>query len=309
MGGELLSYRASVLAGLVPALAVPWLARRPGLVDELVAVRWQQFGSHANEHRLLINDVEFLYTELPWDSQFFGRPMARLLAVLFGLKQSVVGLTQAVREFGAAIAATGIQHCYCEVAAADTILLYAMGSAGWGMIETRLHYYQDNLDALSEPRRSVRTARLEEAELIAGISTANRNPYDRFHADPAFEPVLADAFLGKYAREAVYGYCDEVLVPNQSIIDSFLAVGYQEAEAKVVGIGLGRVVLTAVGAQNRGWHRPLVAETLYRVRERGGKIVFMTTQPSNAAVVHNAQCLGFKLGSVTQLFSVILPLH
>jgi dTDP-4-amino-4,6-dideoxy-D-galactose acyltransferase len=309
MGGERLSYRASALAGLVPALAVPRLARRPGLADEMVAVRWQQFGSHTNEHRLLINDVEFLYIDLPWDSQFFGRPMARLLAVLFGPKQSVAGLTQAVREFGAAIVAAGIQHCYCEIAAADALLLYAIGSAGWGMVETRLHYYQDNLDTISEQRRSVRTARPEEAELIAGISTANRNPHDRFHADPAFGPVLADAFLGEYAREAVCGYCDEVLVPNQSIVDSFLAVSFQEAEARAVGLGLGRVVLTAVGPQNRGWHRPLVAETLYRVRERGGKIVFMTTQPANAAVVHNAQCLGFKLGGITQLFSIMLPLY
>jgi dTDP-4-amino-4,6-dideoxy-D-galactose acyltransferase len=150
-----------------------------------------------------------------------------------------------------------------------------------------------------------RTARLDESELIAAISASNRNANDRFHADPAFGSAIADEFLAEYARAAVRGYCDEVIVPEQpEVVDSFLAINYLESEAQVLGIGLGRVVLTAVGSRNRGWHRPLVAETLYRVRERGGEVVFMTTQAANAAVINNAQRLGFALGGVTQLFSL-----
>lgn len=305
MGGEPLSYRAPALAGLVPALAVPRLAQQSGLFDQLVTARWQQFGTQQGEHRLQLAGVEFLYTDLPWDSKFFQRPMARLLVVLFGHDQSAAELVQAVRGFITVLEAAGIQHCYCEIAAADTQLLYALSSAGWGLVETRLHYYHDALDTLSEPRRPIRTARSDEAEAIAAISATNRNPNDRFHADPAFGFALADAFLAEYARAAVRGYCDEVLVPEQpEEIDSFLAVSYLETEAQQLSVGLGRVVLTAVGARNRGWHRALVAETLYRVRERGGEVVFMTTQAANAAVVRNAQRLGFRLGGVTQLFSV-----
>lgn len=309
MGEKQLSHRAPVLAGLVPVLAVPQLTKQPGLITKLITEQWQQFGRRTGEHRLMLAGVEFLYTNLAWDSAFFSRTMARLQIVLFGPGHSAKDLTQALREFNSALVEAGINHCYCEVAAADILLLYALGSAGWGLTETRLQYYHDELTTVVEPRRSVRAAQPDEAELIASISATNRNSNDRFHADPAFGPELADAFLAEYARATVRGFCDVVLVPEQpEVLDSFLAVSFMQTEAQLVGANLGRVVLTAVGPRNRGWHRALVAEALYRVRERGGQMVFMTTQAANAAVVRNAQQLGFKLGGVTQLFS-IQPSH
>ena len=302
---QLLASRQAALAGLVPALAVPRLAGQPGLATKLLKARWRAFGSQPSEHRFLQHGVEFLYVDLPWDSRFFGRPMTRLLAVLFADATPNTSLVQAVKSFEALLAASGIRHCYCEVAAADIPLLYTLGCAGWGLTEIRLHYYHDELATLTEPRRPTRAARPDEAEQVAAISATNRNPNDRFHAYPAFGPVLADAFLAEYARAAVTGFCDVVLVPEQpEIVDNFLAVSYLPAEAQELGIGLGRVVLTAVGLRNRGWHRALVAETLYRTRERGGEIVFMTTQATNGAVIRNAERLGFKLGGVTQIFSI-----
>ena len=303
-----LANRLEPLVALVPALAVPQFGRQPALRSKLVADRWQQFGQHPDEHRLATGaaatPVQFLYTELAWDSAFFKRRMARLQAVLFGPECTPAALVHAVQQFVAAMAGAGIQHCYCEVATQDPHLLYALGGAGWGLVETRLHYYHDALPTVGEPRHPARAARLTEAEHVASISAANRNPYDRFHADPVFGSAPADSFLGEYARAAVRGFCDIVLVPDLPVIDSFLAINYLADEARVLGVAVGRVVLTAVGPLNRGWHRHLVAETLHHIRERQGEVVFMTTQAANGAVVHNAEKLGFKLGGTTHIFSI-----
>lgn len=303
-----LAHRQEPLAALVPALAVPRFGRQPALRGEWVVARWHRFGQHPTEHRIqagtAVAPVEFLYADLVWDSDFFKRRMVRLQAVMFGPEVTVAALTAAVQHFVAGLTEAGIEHCYCEVSAQDPCLLYALGRAGWGLAETRLHYYHDALAAVNGPRFPVRAALASEADHLAAISATNRNAYDRFHADPVFGDAQADAFLGEYARAAVRGFCDTVLVPDLPVVDSFLAVSYLADDAQVVGVALGRVVLTAVGPLNRGWHRHLVAETLHHIRDRRGEVVFMTTQAANGAVVHNAEKLGFKLGGTTHIFSV-----
>ncbi|WP_400192028.1 hypothetical protein [Hymenobacter sp. B81] len=305
--------RAELVAARTAALlpAVPYAALRqlepPRVAAHFVQRRFEAFGQGAHEHvaRLGTADeaVEFLYADLPWDSQFFAQPSVRLHAALFGPGVTAPVLAEAARQFTAQLGAVGTRHAYAEVPAEDTALLYALGRAGWSVVETRLQYVHEHLDQLREPRYAVRAAAPDEAELIRAVSARNRNLFDRFHADPAYSPEQADAFLGEYAAAAVRGYCDTVLVPAAEVVDSFLAISYLAADAAALDTALGRVVLTAVGPANRGWHRRLVSETLYHTRERGGRAVLMTTQATNRAVVHNAEQLGFRLGGVTLVLS------
>jgi dTDP-4-amino-4,6-dideoxy-D-galactose acyltransferase len=148
-------------------------------------------------------------------------------------------------------------------------------------------------------------AKVEEAANIAQISAKARNEYDRFHADPWFGQERADAFLARYASAAVQGYCDAVLVPDEPglPIDSFLAISDLQADVKALGVGLSRVVLTAVGPQNRGWHLRLVSETVHRAREKGDQVVLMTTQATNRAVFRTSEKLGFKLGGSSHVLA------
>ena len=301
-----LSSRRPALAELQPYLAVRCLAARPAALDA-VEQRLREFGSRPQQYVLQAGTptapVWFLYADLPWDSAFFARRMARLHAVLFADGLAPAALRAAVVEFQGQLAARQVAHCYCEVAAKDPQLLYALGRAGWSVVESRLQYYHDALGQLSPVRYPVRAACPDEAEALRAISAANRNPFDRFHADPVFTAGQADAFLGEYAAAATRGLCDVVLVPDNAPVDSFLAVSFLADDARLFDTTLGRVVLTAVGPQNRGWHRQLVAETLWHTRERGGEAVLMTTQATNGAVIHNAQQLGFRLGELTHIVS------
>jgi len=302
-----LASRESALAPLVPYLAVRRLAAQPAALEKLLWSRLREFGSQPHHHAVQLGaaatSVWFLYADLPWDSQFFGLRMARLHAVLFDAGLPPASLTAAVEEFNRLLTTNQIEHCYCEVAAKDPQLLFAMGQAQWSVVESRLQYYQDNLSQLAGPRHPVRAARADEAELLRQVSAHNKNLFDRFHADPIFSVEQADAFLGEYAAASTRGFCDVVLVPENTVVDSFLAVSYLDEDAQLLKTKLGRVVLTAVGPQNRGWHRNLVFETLWHTRERGGEVVLMTTQATNGAVIHNAQQLGFRLGELTHILS------
>ncbi|QNP52647.1 hypothetical protein H9L05_02480 [Hymenobacter qilianensis] len=203
------------------------------------------------------------------------------------------------------MAASGAYYCFSEVPSEDTVLLQTLTASGWRLVETRLLFYHDNLESFDQERYPVRLAKAEEEAQIAQIAAENRNDFDRFHADPWFGTERADAFLARYAGAAVRGYCDDVLVPDEPglPLQSFLAISDLKDDAALIGVGLSRVVLTAVGPQNRGWHLKLVSETVHRAREKGDKAVLMTTQATNRAVFRTCEKLGFKLGGSSHILS------
>ncbi|MBX0292143.1 hypothetical protein K3G63_16965 [Hymenobacter sp. HSC-4F20] len=302
---EQVAARQSALLAAVPYAALPGLAP-DAVFEQFVWQRLQEFAGRPGHFIWSAGvgeqQVVFLYRHLPWDTAFFGRAMARLQAVVFGLAVRLPELTAAVQQFSRHLAATSQQHCYCEVATPDVVLLAALGRAGWATVETRLHYYH-TLHSIPATRNPVRKATAEDAEAVRRVAATNRNPADRFHADPFFTPEQGDAFLGEYAAATVLGYTDLVLVPQQEPLDSFLAISYLAPDARQLGCRLGRVVLAAVGARNQGWHRPLLSETLWHLQQRGSRYALLTTQAANRAVIHNCEVLGFRLGGLTHMLS------
>ena len=249
--------------------------------------------------------VQLLHTELPWDSEFFGTRTVKFQTALFEPAVPLAERVAAVRTWQTRLAAQGDYYCFGEIPTEDTKLLQTLTASGWRLVETRLLFYHDNLAGFEHPRYPVRPARLDEANLVGEISATARNNYDRFHADTWFGEEKADAFLARYASAAVQGYCDTVLVPNEPglPVDSFLAISDLHGDAEALGIGLSRVVLTAVGPQNRGWHLRLVAETVQRARANAAEYVLMTTQATNRAVFRTSEKLGFKLGGSTHILA------
>ena len=96
-----------------------------------------------------------------------------------------------------------------------------------------------------------------------------------------------------------------VLVPDLpgQVPDSFLAISDLAADARAFGVGLSRVLLTAVGPANRGWHVKLLAETVRRAQAAGHEAVLMTTQATNHAVFRTCEKLGFRLGAISHVLA------
>ena len=265
------------------------------------------FGGRAGEEVLPMAGAagQWLLQHLPWDSAYFGTPTYRLFTGLFGQSQprALAGAAKALR---AELARRGSFYAFTVVPAEDIVLLQALTGGGWQLIETRLNYYCPVAAATLPPPAPVRLARPDEALQVGAISAAARNAFDRFHADPWFGEARADAFLARYAEAAVAGtYADAVLLPDEPglPVDSFLAIGDTPAEAAVPGSGASRVLLTAVGPANRGWHLKLVAETVRRAAALSLPQVLMTTQATNRAVFRTCDKLGFRLGSTSHVLA------
>lgn len=307
----LVAARADVLAYYSPYYFLRQLAgeRQQELFGTGAAGRWAQaegaeiFHSRASPAS---TEVQLLLKQLAWDSDYFGTPMYRLFTGLFTaqattdeLIQAAQGLRQQLANRHSAFYAFGV------VPTEDIRLVQALTGAGWRLVETRLTYFRDELPAFDYPRFPVRVAAEGEAAHIGRVAAAARNIYDRFHADGWFGEARADAYLARYAENTVLGQlAATVLVPNvpDLLVDAFLAISDLQEDA-ALGTKLSRVLLTAVGPANRGWHVKLVAETVHRAQALGHQAVLMTTQATNHAVVRTCEKLGFRLGSTSHVLA------
>ena len=307
---ELVVARAAKLAYYSPYF---FLRQIPELLQQELfgtgmAARWAE--DNKNEvasYQVGEAAVKWLLQPLAWDSDYFGVPMLRLFTGLFAAQttpgQLVAAATALQQDL---VQKYGRFYAFSIVPAQDVQLLQTLTTAGWRLVETRLTYYQDQLPAFDYPRHTVRAAAVAEAVAIGQISAAARNPYDRFHADSWFSEVQADAYLARYAENTVAAnLAATVLVPNEPgvAIDSFLAISDLDNDAAALGRKLSRVLLTAVGPANRGWHLKLVAEALHRARALNHEAMLMTTQVTNQAVFRTCEKLGFRLGATSHVLA------
>lgn len=253
------------------------------------------------------NDIEFIffYEFLKWDTEFFGRKCYKIYLVLY-THFDAAAFTDAINAFRIHLTKTG-EHTYIfsDIPSEDTRFIQCLGSAGFKLVETRLHYFKDALTQYKSERYDVRNANKKDLANIIEVARNSRNKYDRIHADLNFSQELADNYLGTYAESAFNGYCDAVLVPAEEgvNVNSFLAIKYVKEDAAFLNTKFIRVALTAVGPTNKGWHKKLLSETIYYARNMDAQYVLMTTQSTNKAVIKNAENLHFNLGSTTHIFS------
>ena len=283
------------------------LERQQDLFGTGAAARWEQEAG-AETVAAASAAVHWLLQHLTWDSGYFGAPMYRLFTALFDGLTSPTQLVQAAIELRQQLAARhgAAYYAFSVVPAEDIRLLQALTGAGWQLVETRLTYYRDQLPAFDFPRHPVRAAGVGEAAHVGQVAATARNAYDRFHADAWFGEARADAYLARYAENTVVaGLATTVLVPDapELPVDSFLAISDLVQDAQALGTQLSRVLLTAVGPANRGWHVKLVAETLHRAKELEHEAVLMTTQATNHAVFRTCEKLGFLLGATSHVLA------
>ncbi|MBH8567843.1 hypothetical protein KB206_03050 [Microvirga sp. STS02] len=283
------------------------IERQQELFGTGAAARWEQEAG-AEIVAAASAGVKWLLQHLAWDSGYFGAPMYRLFTALFDGLTSPAQLLQAAAELRQQLATRhgASYYAFSVVPAEDVRLLQALTGAGWQLVETRLTYYRDQLPGFDYPRHPVRAARVDEAAHIGQVAAMARNAYDRFHADAWFGDARADAYLARYAENTVAaGLAATVLVPDapELPIDSFLAISDLKGDAIALGTQLSRVLLTAVGPANRGWHVKLVAETLHRAKELEHEAVLMTTQATNHAVFRTCEKLGFRLGATSHVLA------
>lgn len=232
--------------------------------------------------------------KLAWDSDFFHAEMYKLEYLAEG-----TGAAMLAQELPAGKGAM----IFAEVPAQATGAMRTLCHAGFSLVETRLTYFH-NLQKLPEITRPVRRAKSSDADYLKRTASAARNPFDRYHTDPFFSEEQASRYLETYIENCLNGFAEMVLVPELPLPPaSFAALSRAEVPGMGSGQTLYRIPLTACLEENRGWHYHLCLAALHEAAENKAIALVMTTQAANAAVVHNCEKLGFRLGSVFHIFS------
>jgi dTDP-4-amino-4,6-dideoxy-D-galactose acyltransferase len=249
----------------------------------------------------------FFYNILDWDSEYFGFVTAKLMFVDHSqltdvqLNGSLKACIKYLREVKM------VRYCFLEVPSEDIRLMQALCLGQFLMVETRTHFFNNSIqDYSSEKRYTTRLANSTDIKNLSMVASEMRNEFDRFHADPMFSSEQADGFLATYIEQAIKGYSDIVLVPDEEGVfaDSFIAADVVSNKLQINHYDIARVVLSAVSSNtNKGWFEKLVSELLFLLKLRGIEVLYYTTQSTNRPVFHVLNKLGFRLGRVTHTFS------
>jgi dTDP-4-amino-4,6-dideoxy-D-galactose acyltransferase len=166
-------------------------------------------------------------------------------------------------------------------------------------------YYLD-LTKHTYERYAVRAATFEDIPNLRRVASEMRNPFDRFHADPIFEPKKSDEFLATFIEESIKGFADYTMVPNELGIppDAFLTAKYLKNEWPIIGSNVSKMVLSSVSSKTcKGWYKKLISEMAYHLRSQGADYAFMHPASTNKPVIYTYESLRCRLGQVSHILS------
>lgn len=254
------------------------------------------------------NGVKIFFRKLEWDSQFFRVPTFRVDYVTWAADPHYDAIGEAFIALRSSLAANHPEfYLFAEVPCEDTPVIAGMGSAAWRLIETRITCFRDDLFKFeSRSRYPVRNATIDDIPALRTSAIEAVNHFDRFHADDFFTREESDDFLGIFVENSVKGFADEVIVPQDGPANAFLTGNYVKSPPSLASRKIGRMVLSAVSTDRRGWYVKLIGELSEKFKEQGMDTALMTTQATNRAVLKVWERHGYRFGRCTHIFSTYI---
>lgn len=244
---------------------------------------------------------------LPWDSRFFGYPVARIDQILASPLVQIDTIKSGLREYAAWVQGHGVRYLFARVDAAEVAAIQGLCLAGYTLIETRHTYYCPLTDYQHE-RYPVRVATPADLPRLQETARVMVNPYDRFHADPFINASAADALMEQWVKASLLeGFADLVLVPDVPQPEALATVRTFKKQWDAWGHKMGQLTFGAVQPSFKGWYSKLISEANYWLRDTAGAdICLFTTQAANHAAIRSVEKLGFRFGKCEHIFRVIL---
>ena len=229
---------------------------------------------------------------LDWDTQFFGRPIARVRGHTLTPGRAA--------EIDAWCRRTGTSVIYFLAAADDTPTIRAAESAGFRLTEIRMTFDRAVPPAPQAPPAApggltVRAFRESDLPALRDIARASYTD-SRFYQDSSFPPEKADEMFDVWTTKLARQAPDGVLVADAG----GHVAGYVACERVPADAALARLTLIAVAASHRGRGagRALVESALAWAGDRGLTRMELVTHGRNVAAQRLYQRCGFVTRSV-----------
>lgn len=259
------------------------------------------------------DDVErwVVMERLAWDSDFFGRGIARLDAVLAPgvarpLRAEVSGSVEALRAALEEARGRHVDYVFCPVSPGDLPAIRTLNACGFELIETRCHYHRP-LVAPPPQRYATRLATKADIPSLARAARTMVNPFDRFHADPAVPAADADRLMERWVEASIAGgFADATIVPDVEEPEAFCTAKLHREHWEGWRCKLSQPVLSAVSPRHKGWYMKIISELDEYLRGMGAEHSFLVTQITNNAVIHSWEKLGYRFGKGEHVFRKLL---
>lgn len=222
---------------------------------------------------------------LPWDTQFFGFPIARVCGDVL-TPESAAALDEWCRR-------GGVRCLYLQCRCDDPQSPPLAEALGYQLVDVRMTFARAaEGTAPGERSPMIRLVGPEDVTALRQLAaTAHRDT--RFYFDAHFPRPQCDALYAQWIQASCHGYADAVLVagpPGQP-------VGYVTChlDSAAGGAHEGRIGLIAVAevARGRGLGSQLVREALRWFAGQGAASVSVVTQGRNVAAQRLYQRCGF----------------
>ena len=242
--------------------------------------------------------VVALVQPLPWDTAFFGVPMARLAALLRG---DATGDTTLAAAVGAALdqcRAAGVTHVAAKVDVADTSAVAVLEAHRFRLMDALVTYISHPRRPLPNLVKPVGIVRMFEPRDEDQVLDITRQAYagfrGRFHLDPHLPPARAAAFYEEWARRCLDGHmADRVYVADagDGRLHGWASVKRMEPASTVGGAVIIAGSLGATRPDHPGAYAALIA-TAARDNHAAGALTEAHTQNFNFPMIRVLEAVG-----------------
>jgi hypothetical protein len=233
---------------------------------------------------------------LPWDSEFFGFPMARVACVLASDAEAAALAIEGAID---GLRAAGVLHVAARVDAEDLGTANALERRGFLLMDSLVTYSQRMraiVPAGHSPFARVRPLEPGDAETVVSIATdAFRDYPGRFHNDPHLAP-RAGAMYAEWARRCAAGTMAEVTLVTEGADGSLIGfVGFRRREpiSTISGIAVFGGGLGACRADVSGGYENLIRAGMSWIAGSEG-IAEGQTQSHNYATIRIYEAAGLR---------------
>jgi len=263
-----------------------------------------------NSESILIEEISInqknhfiLYKKLNWESDYFSFPCYLIDLILFN-HDNYLTLRDVLNTF---ISGHLPQNSFCKinVSAEDILLIQAISSTKFNLIETRLNYViKIDPEVKSLLNKKIQKSNVSDAPYFKSIAKKMRNKFDWIHADPTFSNEIADEYLGRFGAQTLQGLADLVLkcVDEDDKPFGFLATNYPQ---NICGNNVSKLVLAAIdNSKQKGLLFTLLNEIIYELKEKNAHFLTTITQAANMPAIKTWEKAGFNLYKITHLYTL-----